>query len=90
MNIKILMLSVMGMCIAFSGCTKSDNALKPYRIDVAAGADLNKVIESVRSLAPSNKVNGVEVVLAAGDYRVDKPVVFDSRDGGVSNSTPIV
>ena len=90
MKVKFLLGSILGVCISFLGCSKCDNTIKPYRIDVAAGSDLNKVVESVRALPESNKVNGVEIVLAPGDYKVDKTIKFDSRDGGISNSAPIV
>jgi hypothetical protein len=90
MNGKIIAGSLAGALFALAGCMKCDCGPKPYRIDVAAGSDLNEVVERVRALAPSNKANGVEIVLASGDYNLAKPVVFDKRDGGVSNTVPVV
>jgi hypothetical protein len=90
MNMKSLTLSSIGFMILFAGCMKDDLKTKPYRIDVSPGEDLNKVVERVRALAPSNKVNGVEVVLASGDYKIEKPINLDARDGGISNCLPVV
>lgn len=71
------------------GPVTADEA-RPLRIDVPAGASLEKVALRVRNLPAEKKAHGVEIVLANGDYELPGSVVLTKEDGGVSPSAPVV
>ena len=62
----------------------------PRRIDVAVGDSLVAVRDRVRNLSAAEKAEGVEVVLAPGDYFLADGLELKDADGGVSASAPVV
>lgn len=60
-----------------------------HRIDVRAGESLSAVRDAVRRLSPTERENGVEVVLAAGEYFVPGGIEFLPCDGGTV-AAPVV
>ena len=72
---------------AWSGTRKTPNKAK----DDGAFATLTRARDAVRQLKKANQLprEGVAVVVRAGDYSVDKPLAFESKDSG-ANTAPIV
>ena len=62
----------------------------PVRIDVKAGESLVAIRDSVRELSSSEKANGVEIVLAEGEYLLSDGLELTAADGGVSAAAPVV
>ena len=62
----------------------------PVRIDVNVGDSLVAVRDRVRMLPPSEKANGVEIVLAEGEYLLDDGLDLTVADGGASIAAPVV
>lgn len=56
---------------------------------VKPGDSLEAVRNAVRALPASNRVNGVEVVLAPGRYVFKSTLQFGQEDGGAENQ-PVV
>ena len=56
----------------------------PIKIHVKAGESLVAVRNRIRTLTASDKANGVEVVLAEGEYLLDGGLDLAASDGGVS------
>ena len=71
-------------------CAISGAFAAPVRIDVKAGESLIAVRDRVRALSASEKANGVEIVLAAGDYFLDRGLNLTALDSGALASAPIV
>ena len=65
-------------------------AASPVRIDVVAGEPLTAVRDKVRRIPAAEKMDGVEVVLAPGEYLLPDGLVFSAADGGVSADAPVV
>ena len=81
MNTKSLLLSA--ACLSLAACTREQTAPKPYSIEVKPGASLEAARDAARALAASNRVNGVEIVLAPGIYRREATLALGVQDSGV-------
>ena len=77
-------------CLAVSGCQLRAKDPTPYRVDVRPGESLTAVRDRVRQLPASNRVHGVEIVLANGDYFMDDGLVLNAEDSGASPAAPVV
>ena len=62
----------------------------PARVDVKAGESLLAVRDRVRALPAKEKADGVEVVLAEGEYLLEDALELTAEDGGASPSAPVV
>ena len=72
------------------GCHRHERLTRPYRIAVTPLDDLNAIRDRVRALPASNRVHGVEVVLAPGEYPLSGTLNLTKEDGGSSASAPVV
>ena len=81
MEKKMVFLSA--ACLGLAACTCERTAPKPYSIEVKPGASLEAARDAARALAASNRVNGVEIVLAPGIYRREATLALGAQDSGV-------
>ena len=65
-------------------------AAQPARIAVAPGQSLADVRDKVRAMSADEKKDGVEIVLAPGDYLLADGIEFTEKDSGVAGDSPIV
>jgi len=81
-------MNAMFVCLLLSlvGCLRMSSAV---RLDVQPGESLESVRDRVRALAPAARSNGVEVVFAPGEYKLNGCLVLDEKDGGVSPDCPV-
>lgn len=71
-------------------CVALVSSAVPVRIDVKAGDSLVAVRDRVRSMPMAEKTNGVEIVLASGEYFLSGGLELAAEDGGASADTPVV
>ena len=71
-------------------CAAYGSFAAPVRIDAKAGESLVAVRDRVRALPASEKANGVEVVLAEGEYLVLDGLELTVADSGASAAAPVV
>ena len=71
-------------------CVALVSSAVPVRIDVKAGDSLVAVRDRVRSMPMAEKMNGVEIVLAPGEYVVEDGLELTATDNGASAAAPIV
>ena len=76
--------------IAAFACVGHCAFAAPVRIDVKAGESLVAVRDRVRAMSAEEKKNGVEIVLASGDYVLTDGIEFTTADGGASAAAPVV
>ena len=62
----------------------------PLRLDVEPGVSLATVRDRVRALTAAERADGVEVVLAPGEYVLPNGLDFGPEDGGASADAPVV
>ena len=58
----------------------------PARIEVKTGESLVAVRDRVRALPAEEKAKGVEIVLADGEYRLDRPLELSAADSGTNGA----
>ena len=78
------MVSVAVFAVAFSA------GAAPVRIDVGPGDSLVAVRDKVRRIPAAERVEGIEVVLAPGEYLLPEGMVLEKADGGISADAPVV
>ena len=71
-------------------CAAYGSFAAPVRIDAKAGESLVAVRDRVRALPASEKANGVEVVLAEGEYLLLDGLELTVTDSGASAAAPVV
>lgn len=79
----IVLLPLAGVAM-LGGCASEKPAPKPYAIHVPAGGSLEQARDAARALPASNRVHGVEIVLAPGRYMRDTTLVLGKKDAGVT------
>ena len=78
------------VCVGLTACTPSQRtAPRAYTIKVRPGDSLVAVRNAVRDLPASNRVHGVEIVLAPGRYPISETLAFTAADSG-TNGLPVV
>ncbi len=75
---------------AFGAAAAIAASASPTCVEVEAGASLPSVLDRVRTLAPSMRAGGVEIILAPGEYFLPEGLELSSEDGGVSAKAPVV
>ena len=63
---------------------------EPFKVEVKEGEPLTAVRDRVRQLPDAAKSNGVEIVLAPGEYLLPEGIAFTKADSGVSSIAPVV
>ena len=81
--------SAVALSLGMMECSCAQSSVRPYSFHVKPGHSLEAVRNAVRALPASNRVNGVEVVLAPGRYVLKSTLQFGQEDGGAENQ-PVV
>lgn len=74
--------SAVALSLGMMGYSCAQSSVRPYSFHVKPGDSLEAVRDAVRALPASNRVNGVEVVLAPGRYVLKSTLQFGPEDGG--------
>lgn len=72
--------------IGLAAAMMAGAAAGAHRIDVKPGDSLEGVRDAVRKLTAEQRKGGVEVVLAAGRYRLGNTLKFEAADGGAEGA----
>ena len=75
---------------AFGAAAAMTASASPTCVEVEAGASLPSVRDRVRTLEPSVRAGGVEIILAPGEYFLPEGLELSIEDGGVSDKAPVV
>lgn len=70
-------------CLGAFACIGASRP-RPHSISVKPGDSLEAARDVARALAPSDRANGVEIVLAPGIHRRSAVLRLDARDSGVT------
>jgi len=81
---------VVGAAAVLSVCFALDASAASARIDVTAGESLVVVRDKVRAIPAAERKDGVEIVLAPGDYLLPQGMELTEADGAAPGSAPVV
>ncbi|MCQ2391626.1 MAG: right-handed parallel beta-helix repeat-containing protein [Kiritimatiellae bacterium] len=76
--------ATLALTVPMAGCSsRGEQPVQPYAIAVRPGESLEAARDAARALPASNRVNGVEIVLAPGVYRRSAELKLMAADAGV-------